>query len=63
VADGRAIREVAVPAGCTIVSVRRSGEVIIPSGDTVLRVGDIVTVFSRTAARRLFAERLRVGSE
>jgi len=63
VADGRAIREVAVPAGCTIVSVRRSGEVIIPSGDTVLRAGDIVTVFSRTAARRLFAERLRVGSE
>jgi Trk K+ transport system NAD-binding subunit len=36
--------------------------VIIPSGDTVLRVGDIVTVFSRTAARRLFAERLKVGS-
>ena len=63
VAAGRAIREVAVPAGCTVVSVRRSGEVIIPAGDTVLEAGDILTVFARSGARRVFAERLRVGSE
>ena len=63
VAAGRAIREVAVPAGCTIVSVRRSGDVMIPTGDTILEAGDIVTVFARSGARRVFAERLKVGSE
>jgi len=63
VADGRSIMEVAVPAGCTIVSVRRHGEVIIPTGETRLVAGDIVTVFARSGARRVFAERLRVGTE
>lgn len=63
VAAGRPIREVAVPAGCTVVSVLRSGEVIIPKGDTVLEAGDILTVFSRAGPRRVFAERLKVGSE
>lgn len=63
VVAGRPIREVAVPAGCTVVSVLRSGEVIIPKGDTVLEAGDILTVFSRSGARRVFAERLKVGSE
>ena len=63
VASGRPIREVAVPAGCTVVSVRRAGEVIIPTGDTVLEAGDILTVFARSGPRRVFAERLKVGSE
>jgi CIC family chloride channel protein len=60
VADGKPIKEVAVPGGCTIVSVRREGDVVIPDGNTVLRAGDILTVFSRPAERRMFAERLRV---
>jgi CIC family chloride channel protein len=63
VAAGRPIRVVAVPAGCTVVSVRRAGEVIIPTGDTVLEAGDILTVFARSGPRRVFAERLKVGSE
>jgi len=63
VAAGRPLREVAVPGGCTVVSVRRAGEVIIPTGDTVLESGDILTVFARSGPRRVFAERLKVGSE
>jgi Trk K+ transport system NAD-binding subunit len=62
-ASGRPLREVAVPGGCTVVSVRRSGDVIIPNGDTVVEAGDILTVFARSSARRVFAERLKVGSE
>jgi Trk K+ transport system NAD-binding subunit/CBS domain-containing protein len=61
--SGRPIREVAVPAGCTVVSVRRRGEVIVPTGHTVLEAGDVLTVFARSGARRVFAERLKVGAE
>ena len=58
IADGKPIREVAVPGGCTVVSVRRLDEVLIPNGDTVLLAGDVLTVFARPASRRIFAERL-----
>ena len=58
IAAGKPIREVAVPGGCTIVSVRRGAEIIIPNGNTVLHAGDVLTVFSKPAERRMFAERL-----
>jgi CIC family chloride channel protein len=60
-ANGRAIREVAVPAGCSIVSVRRGAEVLVPGGGTVLASGDVLTVFAHPAARQQFVERLLVG--
>jgi CIC family chloride channel protein len=60
IADGRAIRDVPVPGGCTLVSVRRGTEVIIPDGSTTLVAGDVVTVFALPASRRLFADRLLV---
>jgi CIC family chloride channel protein len=63
VADGRPIREVAVPSGCTIVSVRRGNEVIVPDGSTVLEAGDLVTVFARPDSRRSLVERLRARTE
>jgi CIC family chloride channel protein len=57
-AAGKVIREIAVPGGCTIVSVRRGDEVLIPDGSTELLPGDVLTVFAKPASRRLFAERL-----
>ena len=62
VADGRVIKEVAIPSGCTVVSVRRGEEVLIPDGNTRLRSGDVITVFARPASRRVLAERLRAGA-
>jgi CIC family chloride channel protein len=59
VAVDRTIRELAVPGGCTVVSVRRQLEVIVPDGNTVLRAGDVITVFAKPASRRQLAERLR----
>ncbi len=54
IADGRPLREVAWPGGCTLVSVRRGQEVIVPRGDTTLAAGDVVTAFgSEGAAQRL----------
>lgn len=63
VAEGRPIREVAVPGGCTIVSVRRDGDVLIPDGATILLAGDVLTVFAEPASRRLFAERLMAAAD
>ena len=59
VADGRLIKEIAIPGGCTVVSVRRSAEVIVPDGNTRLEAGDIITVFARHHGRAQLAERLR----
>jgi len=60
VADGRAIREIPIPGGCTVVSVCRAGEMLVPSGETRLQAGDVVTVFAHPAARERFVERLRI---
>jgi Trk K+ transport system NAD-binding subunit len=62
-ADGRLIKEIPVPGGCTIVSVRRRGEVIVPDGNTRLAAGDVLTVFARRESRTQFAERLRSTSD
>jgi len=60
VADGRPIREVAIPGGCTVVSVRRGDEIIVPDGSTMLAGGDVLTVFAKPESRRVLVERLRV---
>jgi len=59
VAEGRVIKEIAIPGGCTVVSVRRGLEVIVPDGNTRLLSGDVITVFARQGSRRQLAERLK----
>jgi CIC family chloride channel protein len=63
VADGRVIREVPVPGGCTIVSVRRGSAMLVPDGGTLLAAGDVLTLFAHPAAREQFAERLLAGRD
>ena len=43
-ADGRSIVELGFPRDATVVAVLRAERVIVPRGDTVLRVGDEVLV-------------------
>ena len=43
-ADGRSIVELGVPRDATVVAVLRADRLIVPRGDTVLRVGDEVVV-------------------
>ncbi|MGH8942493.1 MAG: chloride channel protein [Acidimicrobiia bacterium] len=62
-ADGRSIREVAWPEGSTLVSIRREREVQVPSGDTVLRRGDVVTAFGTITSKDRMIERLNAGAE
>lgn len=58
-ADGRALKEIHWPAGCTLVAIRRDRAVLIPEGNTVLEAGDIVTGFGASGARSQVVERLR----
>ena len=62
IADGRAIREVSWPEGSTLVSIRRQRDVLVPSGDTVLRRGDLITAFGTPTSRDRVIERLNAGA-
>jgi CIC family chloride channel protein len=62
-ADGRAIRDVAWPEGSTLVSIRRDREVEVPTGDTVLGSGDVVTAFGTLASKERMIERLNAGAD
>jgi trk system potassium uptake protein TrkA len=55
VANGKAVRDVQWPDGCTLVAVIRKGEVITPRGDTVLRAFDEVLAVVRTPQREALA--------
>jgi CIC family chloride channel protein len=43
---GRRVREVSWPSRTILASIRRSGEVVMPNGDTELLIGDEVTVLT-----------------
>lgn len=62
-ADGRPLREIAWPEGCTIVSVRRHTEVTVPTGDTQLHAGDVVTAFGTTRGQNRMIERLNATGD
>jgi len=40
--DGRPLREIRFPGNALVMGLRREGEVLVPHGDTVLRLGDMV---------------------
>jgi len=61
-ADGRPVKEVHWPAGCTLVAIRRGRAVLVPEGNTVLTSGDIVTGFGMPGARSQVMERLMATS-
>ena len=62
-ADGRQVKEVHWPAGCTLVAIRRGRAVLVPEGDTTLQADDIVTGFGAAGARSQVLERLRATSD
>ena len=62
-ADGKSLREVVWPEGCTLVSVRRARSVMVPTGDTQLIAGDVITAFGTTGGRNRVIERLNATAE
>jgi CIC family chloride channel protein len=63
IADGRRIRDVAWPEGTTLVSIRREREVMIPTGDSALQAGDVVTAFGTPGSHQRVIARLNAGAE
>ena len=59
--QGKAIRDLNLPAETVIVSVIRGGKLIIPRGDTVLETGDEILAVSTVAAEKRLKD-LFVGS-
>ncbi|PID74414.1 MAG: chloride channel protein [Deltaproteobacteria bacterium] len=45
--SGTEIQNLTIPPTVNLVSVKRGGQIIIPRGDTVLKAGDVVTVYGR----------------
>ena len=58
-AAGKAIRDLAIPAGCTIAAIVRGKNVLAPRGDTVLLPGDEVIAVVRAAQAAELARLLR----
>jgi len=63
VADGRPVKEIAWPEGITLVSVRRGREVVVPTGETQLWAGDVLTAFGTEMAHRQAIERFNHGAD
>ncbi len=62
-ADGRTIREVSWPEGSTLVSIRRERGVEVPTGDTLLKRGDVVTAFGTLVSKERMIQRLNAGAD
>jgi CIC family chloride channel protein len=63
IADGRMVRDVSWPEGSTLVSVRRGRDVLVPTGDTSLVGGDVVTAFGTESSRQRMIVRLNAGAD
>ena len=55
-ADGRTLKELALPAGATVVVVLRGGKVIPPRGDTRILAGDHVMLVYRPEVTEILEE-------
>lgn len=63
IADHRAVMDVSWPEGCTLVSVRRDTNVLVPAGTTQLIPGDVITAFGTELSERQIIERLNAGAD
>lgn len=59
---GKSLREAGeeglIPDGILIAAIEREGETLIPSGDTVILAGDLITVFSKGHTSDALVEKL-----
>jgi chloride channel protein, CIC family len=63
IADMKTVGEVTWPEGSTLVSVRRDRTVLVPSGKTTLKAGDVVTAFGTGTSKQRMIDRLNAGAD
>ncbi len=61
-AVGKRVRDLPLPEDCVLVAVRRGRQVIMPHGNTILRPGDRITIFTTRACEPQVNEILLSGS-
>ena len=44
--DGLSVRDFPWPENCLLISIRRSGQEILPHGDTIIKFGDILVLIT-----------------
>lgn len=62
-ADRRIVKEISWPEGSTLVAIRRGTLVLVPSGNTELLAGDVITAFGTEGSERRLIERLNAGAD
>ena len=55
-AAGRTLRDAKLPSGVIVTSISRGGEVLLPSGDTVVAAGDRLSLLGEKAGLEAFGE-------
>ncbi len=60
-AAGKAVRDIGLPRGCTVVAVIRQGDLLSPGGDLVLQPADEVLVVARVEQLEYLAQLLGPG--
>jgi CIC family chloride channel protein len=48
ICDGKRLVDLGMPGSATVVSIERGGKVLIPHGDTTIRVGDQITILCQS---------------
>lgn len=56
---GKNLREIGAPQGIRVAMVTRDGECHVPTAESMIREGDLVTIFGEPRRLREFAERLQ----
>ena len=60
---GKRVRDIAFPSGSIVGAIRSGGEVVMPKGDTVIKVGDLMVVFAVRGAVREVESLFRVSMD
>ena len=61
-AAGRKLRAAGLPKGVIVTSITRGGEVVLPSGDTVVMVGDRLSLLGERKGVETIGEITPLGS-
>ena len=60
---GKRVRDIGFPSGSIVGAIQSGGQVVMPKGDTVIKVGDLMVVFAVRGAVREVESLFRVSMD